>query len=245
MPKQQLCTCITLFCTFLCRHCMSVRCNFLIKYFTKTTNLWQTRVEIRAMKYETAQIHFLGDFLPLLPLSLVKLLTLFYCVLRAPDSPLPLTNNRPHPRIYVFYYYQKAVWGSWVEANSLTSPFPILTETDQITIFTTLLKTTVGGQARVRNKSLVMKQSSPLKCVMALQPVVVHQCVSFVVWSSSLYFLCFCEWEYIIMINEKHKITKESYIWTKDEVERNRNKQLTGGTDCMSALLHFCHNVIS
>ena len=92
-----------------------------------------------------------------------------------------------------------------------------------------------------RNKSLVMKQSSPLKCVMALQPVVVHQCVSFVVWSSSLYFLCFCEWEYIIMINEKHKITKESYIWTKDEVERNRNKQLSG---VQTVCLHFCTSAI-
>ena len=35
LTKQELCTCITIFCTFLCRHCTTTRWNFLITRFRK------------------------------------------------------------------------------------------------------------------------------------------------------------------------------------------------------------------
>ena len=87
--KQQLCTCITLFCTFLCRRCTTTTWNCLISRFVedgeqKTTtfffffwtlmqsfrfqlqkNFGNTRRikrdEISAIKFETAEIHFLSD----------------------------------------------------------------------------------------------------------------------------------------------------------------------------------------
>ena len=36
--KQQLCTCSTLFCTFLCRHCTTARWKYLISRFTEDVN---------------------------------------------------------------------------------------------------------------------------------------------------------------------------------------------------------------
>ena len=41
LAKQQLCTCITLFCTFLCRHCMTTTCKCLINF------LWRTCTQTR------------------------------------------------------------------------------------------------------------------------------------------------------------------------------------------------------
>ena len=38
LAKQQLCTCITLFCTFLCRHCTTTTWNFLISRFLEKVN---------------------------------------------------------------------------------------------------------------------------------------------------------------------------------------------------------------
>ena len=41
LAKQQLCTCITLFCTFLCRHCTTTTWKCLISRFVENTNTWQ------------------------------------------------------------------------------------------------------------------------------------------------------------------------------------------------------------
>ena len=38
LAKQQLCTCITLFCTFLCRHCTTTAWNCLISRFMEDVN---------------------------------------------------------------------------------------------------------------------------------------------------------------------------------------------------------------
>ena len=38
LAKQQLCTCITLFCTFLCRHCTTTMWNVLIPPFLENMN---------------------------------------------------------------------------------------------------------------------------------------------------------------------------------------------------------------
>ena len=38
LAKQQLCTCITLFCTFLCRHCTTTMWNVLIPPFLENVN---------------------------------------------------------------------------------------------------------------------------------------------------------------------------------------------------------------
>ena len=86
--NKQLCRCITLFCTLLCRRYKISTLNFLISRFMvnvnirqrfpfffgelrysplefnswKIVNSWQIkRVGIRAMKFEGARIHFLGD----------------------------------------------------------------------------------------------------------------------------------------------------------------------------------------
>ena len=86
--KQQLCTCNTLFCTFLCRHCTTTTWNCLISRFVedgnkrqqlslslpelccsplefnsnKIANIWRIeRDGISAIKFEAAQIHFLSD----------------------------------------------------------------------------------------------------------------------------------------------------------------------------------------
>ena len=86
--KQQLCTCITLFCTFLCRRCTTTTWNCLISRFVedgnkrqqlsfsfpelwcsplefnskKIANIWRSKRDgISAIKFEAAQIHFLSD----------------------------------------------------------------------------------------------------------------------------------------------------------------------------------------
>ena len=41
LAKQQLCTCITLFCTFLCRHCTTMTWNCLFSRFSEDVNLRQ------------------------------------------------------------------------------------------------------------------------------------------------------------------------------------------------------------
>ena len=88
LTKQQLCTCITLFCTFLCRRCTTTTWKCLISRFVedgntgqqlsfsfvelwyspselncqKIANIWQTeRDGISAIKFEAARIHFLSD----------------------------------------------------------------------------------------------------------------------------------------------------------------------------------------
>ena len=38
LAKQQLCTCITLFCTFVCRHCTTTTWNLLISRFLEDVN---------------------------------------------------------------------------------------------------------------------------------------------------------------------------------------------------------------
>ena len=86
--KQQLCTCITLFCTFLCRRCTTTTWKCLISRFVEDGNtgqqlsfsflelwyspselnsqkiaiIWQTEQDgISAIKFEAARIHFLSD----------------------------------------------------------------------------------------------------------------------------------------------------------------------------------------
>ena len=43
LAKQQLCTCITLFCTFLCRQCTTTTWNCLIPRFSEDVNTVNTR----------------------------------------------------------------------------------------------------------------------------------------------------------------------------------------------------------
>ena len=43
LEKQQLCTCITLFCTFLCRHCTTTTWNFLISVVSRFMENVNTR----------------------------------------------------------------------------------------------------------------------------------------------------------------------------------------------------------
>ena len=86
--KQQLCTCITLFCTFLCRRCTTTTWKCLISRFVedgntgqqlsfsflelwyspselssqKIANIWRIKRDgISAIKFEAARIHFLSD----------------------------------------------------------------------------------------------------------------------------------------------------------------------------------------
>ena len=88
LAKQQLCTCITLFCTFLCRCCTTTTWNRLVSRFMedvntrqqfpfsfcdlryspleltpeKFPNVWQIKWnDIRLMKFEKARVHFLTD----------------------------------------------------------------------------------------------------------------------------------------------------------------------------------------
>ena len=41
LAKQQLCMCITLFCTFLCRHCTTITCKCLNSRFVEDGNIRQ------------------------------------------------------------------------------------------------------------------------------------------------------------------------------------------------------------
>ena len=86
--KQQLCTCITLFCTFLCRRCTTTTWKCLISRFVedgntgqqlsfsflelwyspselncqKIANIWRIKRDGKsAIKFEAARIHFLSD----------------------------------------------------------------------------------------------------------------------------------------------------------------------------------------
>ena len=87
LAKQQLCTCITIFCTFLCRRCTTTTWKYLISRFDedvktrqrfsssfpelcsilqfdsrKFVNIWGIeRVGISAIKFEVARIPFLSD----------------------------------------------------------------------------------------------------------------------------------------------------------------------------------------
>ena len=91
LAKQQLGTCITLFCTFLCRHCTTTTWKCLISRFVedvntrqrlslsssfswtsiqsfriqlqkKIANIWQIEWDrISAIKFEAARLHCLGD----------------------------------------------------------------------------------------------------------------------------------------------------------------------------------------
>ena len=90
VAKHQLCTCIKLFCTFLCRHCTTTTFECLISRFVKEGNtrqqlyfsfpeLWYSPLEfsskkianiwrikrdvISAIKFEAARIHFLSEVL--------------------------------------------------------------------------------------------------------------------------------------------------------------------------------------
>ena len=89
LAKEQLCTCITLFCTFLCRHCCATttwKCliwrfvedgntrkqpsfSFPELWYSlfelgskKFANIWRIkRAGVIAIKFEAARIHFLSD----------------------------------------------------------------------------------------------------------------------------------------------------------------------------------------
>ena len=100
LAKQQLCTYITLFCTFLSRRCTTTTWKCLISRFVedgntgqqfsfsflelwyspselnsqKIANIWQTeRDGISAIKFEAARIHFLSDVFVALPSLLFEL----------------------------------------------------------------------------------------------------------------------------------------------------------------------------
>ena len=50
--KQQLCTCIALFCTFLCRHCTTATWEYLISRFVKDVNKqWQNFLSLYELGY--------------------------------------------------------------------------------------------------------------------------------------------------------------------------------------------------
>ena len=103
--KQQLCTCITLFCTFLCRRCTTATWNCLFSRFLEDGNkrqqfafsfpeLWRSPLEfnskkfayiwriegggISAIKFEAAQIHFLREQSGSKHTSLISTLSLRY-----------------------------------------------------------------------------------------------------------------------------------------------------------------------
>ena len=88
LAKQQLCTCITLFCTFLCRRCTTTTWKCLISRFVedgntgqqpsfsflelwyspselnsqRIANIWRIKRDgISAIMFEAARIHFLSD----------------------------------------------------------------------------------------------------------------------------------------------------------------------------------------
>ena len=88
LTKQQLCTCITLFCTFLCRRCTTTTWKCLISRFVedgntgqqlsfsfvelwyspselncqKIANIWRIKRDgISAIKFKAARIHLLSD----------------------------------------------------------------------------------------------------------------------------------------------------------------------------------------
>ena len=85
LAKHQLCACITLFCTFLSRRCVTTTCKCLISRFVEDGNtrqqlfsscartlitpapktfacIWHIkRVGISAITFEAARIHFLSD----------------------------------------------------------------------------------------------------------------------------------------------------------------------------------------
>ena len=98
--KQQLCTCITLFCTFLSRRCTTTTWKCLISRFVedgntgqqlsfsflelwyspselnsqKIANIWRIKRDGKsAIKFEAARIHFLSDVFVALPSLLLEL----------------------------------------------------------------------------------------------------------------------------------------------------------------------------
>ena len=81
LATQQLCTCITLFCAFLCRRYTSTTRNVLISRFVEDGNPTRLtpeksptyekleELEKRAMKFKTAWILFLGEVFAAIPPS--------------------------------------------------------------------------------------------------------------------------------------------------------------------------------
>ena len=74
LAKQQLCTCITLFCTFPSRRCTTATWNFLYvpalgSRWTQHNFFFSKQIKwnwIRLMKFVTVWIHFLSDVFGLL-----------------------------------------------------------------------------------------------------------------------------------------------------------------------------------
>ena len=60
LAKQQLCTCITLFCTFLCRRCATTTWNFLVSRFVEDVNTrqWFSFSELRYSPLESTPEEF-------------------------------------------------------------------------------------------------------------------------------------------------------------------------------------------
>ena len=80
LAKQQLCTCITLFCTFLCRHCTTTKWTRLLSSFVEDVNTRQRlsfsfpeprysllefssrkNCQKNVIKFEAAQLYLLSD----------------------------------------------------------------------------------------------------------------------------------------------------------------------------------------
>ena len=107
LAKQQLCTCIMLFCTFLCRRCTTWKCIIsrpvddlntkqalsfpFLNFDTVPLNLtqeifvntWRTEQDgISAIKFEATQINFLGDLFVAVRVVVAKALCLHSAVAR-------------------------------------------------------------------------------------------------------------------------------------------------------------------
>ena len=115
LAKHQHCTCIRLFCTFLCRRYTTTTWNFLISRFVENVNTrqrlpfsfselwysplklisrkihqhWIERNGISAIKFEAERIHFLSD--------VFVAVVVFVCLSSLPCIGLQICNLRKQP----------------------------------------------------------------------------------------------------------------------------------------------------
>ena len=121
LAKQQLCTCITCFCTLLCRHCTTTTWKCLILRFLEYVNTWQrfsfcfcelrySPLEFNSWKVANIwqikgagikRSHFWVTFLPPLPSSLLKLPVFILSLLQ-----YYLTLNVPRLRAVSYFSLQ-------------------------------------------------------------------------------------------------------------------------------------------
>ena len=147
VAKQKLRTCITLFCTFLCRHCTTTTWQWLISGFVKDGNLrqqlsfsfpalwysplefnskqfaniwWIKRDGISAIKFEAARIHFLSDVFVAgrRRCCLSSLLSRHSCSVRSPSFPNQKRRNYRWVEKRFGYYQQEQFNLHWENSVS-------------------------------------------------------------------------------------------------------------------------------